>query len=550
MASGVHTVSPQNSINLINEALGYDGLPKKEFSLHNFVNFEETQECPLFRESPDVYGYVNDSSGVEMNISLNLPALAPQTVITCSNNNTSITSCETTTTCMRICPHGYDSDESSISYSSRETSEKTKFQCSMTEKNTAKDQSESYLRSCVFQPNLYQPNNYYQKSSKYYFRGGQRTKFLKNSEEIERKANGLMRRFKSRAHKMKINSLPQILFNGGPWDSLNQAVWDVFINKIQRAETYINKLNFWKEVFLFFKVCLNNCGLYLVGSTMSGFALEGSDIDICFLIKPYSHEPRIDSLHHLNYLQQGLLKSGLASEAELVMAKVPILKFKNKDTGFKVDLNCNNIVGIQNTRLLYSYAQLDWRVRPLVVIVKIWAQANNINDAKNMTISSYSWTLMVIHFLQCGVFPPVLPCLHNLYPEEFNSQENRTMDVQGEIEGLKDYESENTRCLGDLLIGFFHYYSYFNYQHYAISVRTGSRLPVDLCKQAKSPKNDPHQWKFLCIEEPFDLSNTARSVFDVEIFKHIKQVIIASYKELACNKVLNQILPIHLNDQR
>ncbi|KAJ3666288.1 hypothetical protein Zmor_001741 [Zophobas morio] len=210
------------------------------------------------------------------------------------------------------------------------------------------------------------------------------------------------------------------------------------------------------------------------------------------------------------------------------MAKVPILKFKNKDTGFKVDLNCNNIVGIQNTRLLYSYAQLDWRVRPLVVIVKIWAQANNINDAKNMTISSYSWTLMVIHFLQCGVFPPVLPCLHNLYPEEFNSQENRTMDVQGEIEGLKDYESENTRCL----------------------VRTGSRLPVDLCKQAKSPKNDPHQWKFLCIEEPFDLSNTARSVFDVEIFKHIKQVIIASYKELACNKVLNQILPIHLNDQR
>ena len=123
MASGVHTVSPQNSINLINEALGYDGLPKKEFSLHNFVNFEETQECPLFRESPDVYGYVNDSSGVEMNISLNLPALAPQTVITCSNNNTSITSCETTTTCMRICPHGYDSDESSISYSSRETSE-------------------------------------------------------------------------------------------------------------------------------------------------------------------------------------------------------------------------------------------------------------------------------------------------------------------------------------------------------------------------------------------------------------------------------------------
>jgi poly(A) RNA polymerase GLD2 len=155
---------------------------------------------------------------------------------------------------------------------------------------------------------------------------------------------------------------------------------------------------------------------------MSGFALEGSDIDICLLTKPFSNEPRVDSLHHLNYLQQALLKNGnvffkdsvflngtivlffvagLASEAELIMAKVPILKFKNKETGFEIDLNCNNVVGIQNTRLLYCYAQLDWRVRPLVVIVKIWAQANNINDAKNMTISSYSWTLMVIHYLQC-----------------------------------------------------------------------------------------------------------------------------------------------------
>lgn len=46
------------------------------------------------------------------------------------------------------------------------------------------------------------------------------------------------------------------------------------------------------------------------------------------------------------------------------------------------------------------YAQLDWRVRPLVIIVKLWAQANNINDAKNKTISSYSLVLMVIHYLQ------------------------------------------------------------------------------------------------------------------------------------------------------
>ncbi|RZC43069.1 poly(A) RNA polymerase gld-2 A-like [Asbolus verrucosus] len=320
------------------------------------------------------------------------------------------------------------------------------------------------------------------------------TRTLGNIVQVERKAHGLMKRFQARTYKLRINPNPQGLINDGPWDQLNQAMWDVFINRIQKEDTYINKINLWKSIFLFLRTSLDSYGLYLVGSTMSGFGLEGSDIDLCLLTKPFISEPRIDSFHHLNRLKDLLVKNKLASEAELIMAKVPILKFKNKETGFEIDLNCNNAVGIRNTHLLYCYAQLDWRVRPLVVIIKIWAQANHINDAKNMTISSYSWTLMVIHYLQCGVTPPVLPCLHNMIPEKFN-YENHNMDVHEEIEALKEFESDNTRCL----------------------VRTGSLLPIEMCKLVKSPKNDPHQWKCLCIEEPFDFSNTARSVFDIGI---------------------------------
>lgn len=40
-------------------------------------------------------------------------------------------------------------------------------------------------------------------------------------------------------------------------------------------------------------------------------------------------------------------------------------------------------------------------MRPLVLVVKLWAQRYGINDAKNMTLSSYSLALMVINFLQC-----------------------------------------------------------------------------------------------------------------------------------------------------
>lgn len=47
-----------------------------------------------------------------------------------------------------------------------------------------------------------------------------------------------------------------------------------------------------------------------------------------------------------------------------------------------------------------------------------------------------------------------------------------------------------------------------------------------------APKNDPSQWKIVCIEEPFDLTNTARSVYDYEIHEGVKGVFRTSYHYL------------------
>ncbi|CAH1992040.1 unnamed protein product [Acanthoscelides obtectus] len=355
---------------------------------------------------------------------------------------------------------------------------------------------------------------------------------------------------RSRAELMRIDPCPPKLLDGGPWDQLSQAVWDVFASKAQNEKTYETKIALWKNIFLYIRKYLSNYGLFMVGSTMSGFGLDNSDIDMCLLTKPLIHDPRIDSLQHLNSIKTLLIKYGLSVDPEVILAKVPILKFKDKETGFEIDLNCNNSVGIRNTHMLHCYARLDWRVRPLVVAIKLWAQSNAINDAKNMTVSSYSWALMVIHFLQCGVTPPVLPCLHGMMPEKFNSEiENHTMDVQEEIASTKNFTSDNSMSLGELLTGFLQYYSTFNYNEYAISVRTGCRLPIDECRFQKAPKNDPHQWKYLCIEEPFDFTNTARSVYDLDVFRHIKNIITKSFDELTRTKMLNNILPVNLEEQ-
>ena len=42
------------------------------------------------------------------------------------------------------------------------------------------------------------------------------------------------------------------------------------------------------------------------------------------------------------------------------------------------------------------------RVRPIIMVVKKWAQHYGINDASKGTLSSYTLVLMVLHYLQSG----------------------------------------------------------------------------------------------------------------------------------------------------
>lgn len=69
-----------------------------------------------------------------------------------------------------------------------------------------------------------------------------------------RRAHGLVERFKSHSDLMHIEQNPIGLLNGGPWDQLNQAIWDVYSSKAQKQKTYECKINLWKDIFLYIRV--------------------------------------------------------------------------------------------------------------------------------------------------------------------------------------------------------------------------------------------------------------------------------------------------------
>ncbi len=79
-------------------------------------------------------------------------------------------------------------------------------------------------------------------------------------------------------------------------------------------------------------------------------------------------------------------------------------------------MNVNNHIGIRNTHLMKYYSDQDWRVKPLILIIKKWAKFHNINDAASKTVSSYSLALMAIFYMQNVCKPPILPVLQKECP--------------------------------------------------------------------------------------------------------------------------------------
>lgn len=70
---------------------------------------------------------------------------------------------------------------------------------------------------------------------------------------------------------------------------------------------------------------------------------------------------------------------------------------------------------------------------------------------------------MVIHYLQCGADPPILPSLQQLYVKKFSQradarQLNVSLPLDPPPSTLWDFSDRLT--LSELLIGFFQYYAF------------------------------------------------------------------------------------------
>jgi len=240
------------------------------------------------------------------------------------------------------------------------------------------------------------------------------------------------------------------------------------------------------------------------GGSENGFGMRGSDVDIVAHIHG-GQEDRSASSASLRSMI-GPLKEHphFHVKAVVMSARVPILKLTYRRQ-CDVDFSVNNTHPLRNTRLLKAYSQIDHTIVELGVAIKLWAKAEDICGAAMGHLSSYSFILLVIYFLQ--VTAVGLPCL----------QEEGCTDSTFEDDSKSEAASRRVQAswrlgesLSSLFCKFFEFYGRtFRWGIEVVSVRMGRRLDAGNAAFAALPYVEEGR---LHIEDPIDRSRNLRDV--------------------------------------
>ncbi|KAK0541014.1 hypothetical protein OC842_000220 [Tilletia horrida] len=159
------------------------------------------------------------------------------------------------------------------------------------------------------------------------------------------------------------------------------------------------------------------------GSTATGMALRDSDLDLCILDPDRAEFPastssalcnsflaetqeQLPGYYKVRSVSRALERNGGFRQLNpIVGAKVPIVKYVDRQTQISGDINVNNRFGVVNSAMIAAYCDLRPRlVRPLITFVKQCFKVWGLNDPAGAngpaSFNSYTLALLVIQYLQ------------------------------------------------------------------------------------------------------------------------------------------------------
>lgn len=265
----------------------------------------------------------------------------------------------------------------------------------------------------------------------------------------------------------------------------------------------------------------NNIKVHVFGSSGNKLCSSDSDVDICITTS-------FKQIENVCLLAEVLAQHGMERVVCVSHARVPIVKIWDPQLKMACDMNVNNTLALENTRMIRTYVDVDERVRPLAMIIKHWTKRRVLNDAAlGGTLSSYTWICLIINFLQTRN-PPILPSLQRQTHKNPKIIDGIQVSFDDDLESLRGYGKPNSQTLGELLFQFFRYYGHeMNYEKDVISVREG-RL---ISKEGKG-------WHLLqnnrlCVEEPFNTTRNLGNTADDTSFRGLHMELRRAFKAIS-----------------
>ncbi|OZJ05945.1 hypothetical protein BZG36_01247 [Bifiguratus adelaidae] len=141
-----------------------------------------------------------------------------------------------------------------------------------------------------------------------------------------------------------------------------------------------------------------NAELFVFGSYDTKLYLPTSDIDLVLICTELMTElPR----RIIPRLSSALSKEGIAEDVkEIINARVPILKFTEKVTKYKVDVSFNMTSGLDTARITQQLCNGLPGLRELVLVIKWFLAERDMNEVFSGGLGSYAVLLIVASFLQ------------------------------------------------------------------------------------------------------------------------------------------------------
>ncbi|KAG8078467.1 hypothetical protein GUJ93_ZPchr0007g5211 [Zizania palustris] len=277
------------------------------------------------------------------------------------------------------------------------------------------------------------------------------------------------------------------------------------------------------------------------GSFVSNLYSNSGDLDISVQLTNVSTTTVTKKKKQtvLRELMRALKIRGVANSMQFIpQARVPVLQYVSNSFGISCDISVHNYPGRIKSKIFYWISTLDVRFADMVLLIKEWAKAQNINDPKTGTLNSYSFCLLVLFHLQTCE-PAILPPLEEIY--EGNIREDIAGSTMYNEEHLDEIcsinlakfqrnkqEQINESSLCHLLASFFQKFS-------SIGTLSGDVIST-YTGQFKRIQDNP-SWMAksysLFVEDPIERPDNAARAVDVKGLDRIASAFSAANRKFA-----------------